>query len=80
MADKRIEKRKEYNKKILELLERYLGEHEELRFIQALYALGIIQEKDGILVDKFYEEPYRTYVDCIAEMMKESMSKTSVKT
>lgn len=49
--------RKESNKKILQLLEKKLEESPDLRFIQALWALKIIDQEDNHIIDRFYEEP-----------------------
>lgn len=61
---KNIRERIEANKKLLALLEEKLCKNPELRFIQALWSLGVIdsiEENDnGInlleVVDRFYEE------------------------
>ena len=60
--------RKEDNKKLLEILEKYLEANPDIRFIQALWNLGIIDREviddsaHEILVptDRFYEEPNDT--------------------
>ena len=44
--------RGKYNKECLRLLEAYLNKCPELRFIQALWALDIVNRED-----RFYEEP-----------------------
>ena len=44
--------RKENNLKILKKLESYLNEYPDIRFIQALWSLHIVDE-----LDRFYEEP-----------------------
>ena len=51
-----IQSRSRYNTLLIEKVSAYLNKHPELRFIQALWALGII---DG--TDKFYEESIVTY-------------------
>lgn len=61
--------RKEYNEKILTLLKEYLEKYPDIRFIQALWNLGIIDSEvidspgHEIFVprDRFYEEPDETY-------------------
>lgn len=59
----------EANKKLLELLKETLCKNPELRFIQALWSLGIIDAQTtmghgcGLIqvpVDRFYEEPSET--------------------
>lgn len=44
--------RKENNLKILKKLESYLNKYPDIRFIQALWSLYIVDE-----LDRFYEEP-----------------------
>ncbi|MGM9530405.1 hypothetical protein [Intestinibacter sp.] len=44
--------RKEDNLKILKKLESYLNKYPDIRFIQALWSLHIVDE-----LDRFYEEP-----------------------
>ena len=44
--------RKENNLKILKKLESYLNKYPDIRFIQALWSLHIVDE-----LDRFYEEP-----------------------
>lgn len=44
--------RKESNEKILETLSRFLYEYPQMRFIQALWSLNIVEMN----TDKFYEE------------------------
>lgn len=58
----------EANQKLLEILKETLCKNPELRFIQALWALRIIdfESIDGrtheiiVPVDRFYEEPFDT--------------------
>lgn len=60
--------RKEDNKKLLEILEEYLEAHPDIRFIQALWNLNIIDQQtidacgfvSSFIVDRFYEEPEDT--------------------
>ena len=44
--------RRENNLKILKKLESYLNKYPDIRFIQALWSLHIVDE-----LDRFYEEP-----------------------
>lgn len=44
--------RGKYNKECLRELTEFLKNHPEMRFIQALWALGIVNNED-----RFYEEP-----------------------
>lgn len=53
--------RKKYNEKLLKKLEEYLSENPEIRFIQALWNLGIIDKANDVFVDRYYEEPIKTY-------------------
>lgn len=48
--------RNEYNLKCLKKFSDFLMTHPELRFIQALWALNIVDRED-----RFYEEPDVTY-------------------
>ena len=50
-----IEDRALLNKKCLEKLSDFLEAHPKFRFIQALWALNIVDNED-----RFYEEPYET--------------------
>lgn len=60
--------RLESNKKLLELLEEYLNSNPDIRFIQALWNLDIIDRQvidacgfeTSFIVDRFYEEPKET--------------------
>lgn len=50
--------RQKYNLEILGKLEGFLKEHPDFRFIQALWALGIIdRDENNLIIDRFYEEP-----------------------
>ena len=54
-------KRKEANQKLLEILKETLENNPELRFIQALWALNLIDVHSmGNIVDRFYEESSTT--------------------
>ena len=56
-----LKSRQHYNFKILDKLESLLEKEPDLRFIQALWALGLItRDKDMNIEDKFYEEPWDT--------------------
>lgn len=61
--NKLYQTREEYNKKILEAISEYLNKYPQLRFTQALYALGI---EDGS--DKFYEESQLTYMKLLVKI------------
>lgn len=53
--------RKEENEKILKLLKDYLEANPDIRFIQALWNLKLIDSKIGEgIIDRFYEEPNET--------------------
>lgn len=57
-----------YNNKILDIIKEYLCKHPDMRFIQALWALGIIDtmyrsiagHDVPIIIDRFSEEPNKT--------------------
>ena len=51
-----IENRDKYNNLCLKIFTKFLKEHPELRFIQALWALDVITRED-----KFFEESEATY-------------------
>lgn len=58
-------KRKEANQKLLEILKETLENNPNLRFIQALWALNLIDVHSmgniaGDIVDRFYEESSTT--------------------
>ena len=57
-----MNKRQEYNLKIIQKIFALVMEEPDLRFIQALWALGIIDRENGSLniKDRFYEEPEDT--------------------
>lgn len=51
----------EANIKLLEILKETLCKNPNLRFIQALWALKIIDyDIKGVVIDRFYEEPSKT--------------------
>lgn len=51
----------EANIKLLEILKETLCKNSNLRFIQALWALKIIDYNNkGVVIDRFYEEPSKT--------------------
>lgn len=56
-----MNKRQEYNLKVLQKLFSLIIDEPDLRFIQALWALGIIDRDDELVIkDRFYEEPEDT--------------------
>ena len=56
-----MNKRQEYNLKVLQKLFFLIIDEPDLRFIQALWALGIIdRDEDLVIKDRFYEEPEDT--------------------
>ena len=59
----KVKMRKEYNKKILKVLTKYLEENPEIRFGQALINLNILQnEKDkNVVFDPFSDESVDIY-------------------
>ena len=48
------------NKKILDIIAKSIDENHDMRFIQILWALGIINSKNDIIEDRFYEESEET--------------------
>lgn len=55
--------RQEANKKILEIVTSEVENNPDLRFIQILWKLGIIDSgkfEDEKIIDRFYEEPEET--------------------
>ena len=52
--------RQEYNIKILKILFDRIMEKPDIRFIQHLWNLRLIDRKDNIIIDRFYEEPDKT--------------------
>ena len=51
-------KRQKANIELLAELTNYLKEYPDIRFIQALWGLGIINSNnEGLVEDRFYEEP-----------------------
>lgn len=48
----KITKRQKYNRELLKIISKEVEKHPELRFIQLLWGLGIINAED-----RFYEEP-----------------------
>ena len=64
----KVKLRHEYNNRILSALKMYLNKNKDLRLIQALQNLGIINA-DG--TDRFYEESYDTYQQMLEKMLEE---------
>ena len=58
-----MNKRQEYNIKILQKLFTLIMNEPDLRFIQALWALRLIDrdEESTFILDRFYEEPEDTF-------------------
>ena len=48
------------NKKIFDIIAKSIDENRDMRFIQILWALGIINKKDFLIEDRFYEESEET--------------------
>lgn len=66
----KIKVRHEYNNKILSALKRYIDKNKDIRLIQALQNLGIV-DADG--TDRFYEESYDTYQLLMTEKILEEV-------
>lgn len=64
----KIKVRHEYNDKILSALKKYIDRNRDIRLIQALQNLGVI-DADG--TDRFYEEPYDTYQLMLEKILEE---------
>ena len=65
----KVEDRQVYNLKIVKKLEEYIEKNPQMRFIQALWALGIITRDGNLNIeDKFYEEPDETYKKVMKEL------------
>lgn len=59
-----MEKTSVYNERIIRTIEAFLKIHPELRFNQALFALGVIEmDENHMIKDKFYEPSYTTYIN-----------------
>lgn len=52
--------RKESNKELLNILTKYIKTNPDTRFIQALWALKIIDRQEDNIIDRYYEEPDKT--------------------
>ena len=74
-----MEKRQENNLKILKHVFNMIVDEPDLRFIQALWALGII-DRDGSLDvrDRFHEEPEIT-LKRVEDLLSEKLRKTAKK-
>lgn len=59
--EEKIKRRKKDNLFLENLVRLYQEIYPELRYIQSLWALGII-DKENKVIDRFYEEPYDTIV------------------
>ena len=62
------------NKKILDIIARSIDENHDMRFIQILWALGIINSKNDIIEDRFYEESEETLKKINTEFHKNTYS------
>lgn len=57
------------NRRILTILSEYIEKHPDLRFIQILWALNVVDHSD-----RFYEEPETTLEKINNELRKETTS------
>lgn len=48
------------NKAILKIIAKYIDEHPDMRFIQILWNMKLINSNDGVIEDRYSEEPYKT--------------------
>ena len=62
------------NKKILDIIAKSIDENRDMRFIQILWALGIINSKNDIIEDRFYEESEETLKKINTEFHKNTYS------
>lgn len=62
------------NKKILDIIAKSIDENHDMRFIQILWALGIINSKNDIIEDRFYEESEETLKKINSELHKNTYS------
>lgn len=62
------------NKKILDIIAKSIDENHDMRFIQILWALGIINSKNDIIEDRFYEESEETLKKINTEFHKNTYS------
>ena len=62
------------NKKILDIIAKSIDENHDMRFIQILWALGIINSKNDIIEDRFYEESEETLKKINPEFHKNTYS------
>ena len=62
------------NKKILDIIAKSIDENHDMRFIQILLALGIINSKNDIIEDRFYEESEETLKKINTEFHKNTYS------
>ena len=60
IRNKQISKRQENNRKLIALISEYIDKHPEMRFIQALWALNIIDRDENGIIDRFSEESDKT--------------------
>lgn len=73
MDEKLVGLRPECNRLLENVVELYLKTFPELRFIQMLWGLNIIdstyiQNEEYPIIDRFYEEPYDTVVRILPEI------------
>ena len=59
--EEKIKRRKKDNDFLHEIVKIHQDVYPELRYIQSLWALGII-DKNHEIIDRFYEEPYDTII------------------
>ncbi len=62
------------NKKILDIIAKSIDENHDMRFIQILWALGIINSKNDIIEDRCYEESEETLKKINTEFHKNTYS------
>ena len=63
--------RQKYNLAVLSKLQEFLQKHPDFRFIQALWALDIVdRDENNTIIDRFYEEPNKT-LEKVSKALKE---------
>lgn len=60
--EEKIKRRNDDNRFLRHLVELHQTVFPELRYIQSLWSLGIIDKQESEVADRFYEEPYDTII------------------
>ena len=62
--------RQKANLIINELVQLYLETYPDIRYVQALWNLGIIDHRSNLIADRYYEEPVDTLKRCQRNIFK----------